>query len=482
MKEERFAILIGMNNYKDNPLDFSVKDATDLKDVLVSHCRFKKGNITMIVDSNIPVKEQIDNAYHSIAEKLKPQIDLFLLYFSGHGDYDKDLEKSNLILEDDSEISISEIVFNYLEPLKAKNQYLIIDACHSGKPFYIKPKYNQKKRERKLLNDSKEIYFLFAAEEHKKAFQTDKLKNSYYTYYFIECIKNTKLYDEDGWLTMSSIDENVRKKLSSHKDVVQIPGSESRATGYKPFAFLSTKMEDILPVTIENIEIMNTNSNEFNLEQSLTTENRQFIQDHLSQLLQKVVIDFDLKEFEAEYEIAMNGNILDGELAKSLEERIIQKAQHEDLAAINGVFNREVIRHKRNKTGLTGMIDMLYGEPEPVVYYRIRHIDSVVCSTFILFKAKSFSDVSGGLYVLFYQAKYGFVFCKTYFKYEWDGTLEKISNFVNVELTPYLLQESSILAVKSELNNSLIQLSKHIRNWSGERKKEISKFLSRAKK
>jgi hypothetical protein len=483
MSENRFAILIGMDRYDESPLDFSVKDATDLKEALIKYCKFGEENIKLIVDSQTPVKEQIDSAFKNIAEKFKSKNDLFLFYFSGHGEYDEKREKSYIVFEDDSTLFVGDIVTNYFGLLKAKNEYLIIDACHSGKSFHIKPKHNKRKTERILLNNSADTYFLFAAEENKKAYQNNKLKNSYYTYYFLEAVKNNKLYDENGWLTMNAIDEYIRRKLTTLKNVIQIPGSESRGIGYKPFAFLEDEKNATLQTSQNNIEIMENSSNGFDLEQSLSEENRKLIQNQLSDILEGVILNYNLNDFEADYEIEKSGgSYLPSELERSLEERIILRAQQEDLDAIHGVFHKEIIEQKRKKTGISGMMNMMLGEPEPQVYYTIRHYDNVVRSKFILFKAKKFDRVSGGLYVMFYQSKYGFVFCRAYFKYDWDGTNEKVANFIKVELLPYTLEASSLEAVKSELNNSFTELVKLIKKWNEERKAEISKFLSRVKK
>ena len=176
MKETRYAVLIGMNNYRKNPLLFSVKDVDDVKNVLIGNCRFEAENIFEIIDAKQPVKEQISKAFETIQKKFQRGADLLLFYYSGHGEYDDNDEKSLLYFEDETSLEIGDVVMSYLQPLKAKNHYLIIDACHSGKNVYVKPKYNARKMERKLLHDSKELYFLFAAEENRKAFQDDKLK------------------------------------------------------------------------------------------------------------------------------------------------------------------------------------------------------------------------------------------------------------------------------------------------------------------
>ncbi len=485
MKETRYAVLIGMSNYKHNPLPYSTKDAEDVRDVLVQYCKFSKENIFVIRDSIKPVLTQIKEAFDSIQVKFIAGSDLLLFYYSGHGEYDQEEEKSLLNFEDDSSLGIGDIVVNYFQPLRAKNNYLIVDACHSGKNVYIRPKYSARKMERKFLNDSKELYFLFAAEENRKAFQDDSLKNSYYTYYFVDAIRNEKLYDDDGWLTMSSIDDYIRKKLSRVTDVVQIPGSESRSTGFKPFAFRNVKYcKSNQESTIIKKEIMSNNfTDSFDLEQSITIENRSRIQEKLRGLLVTEVDSFNLESLESEYEVVSKSKnpSISFEIEQELDKAIITKARKKDLEAINDLFSVQLLKQNRRRTGLTAMFDMIHGEPEPEYSYNISYDENFIVSAFIELKARSIQNASGGLYCILYQAKYGFVFCKAFFRYVWAGTHEKISNFVNVELTPYRLVDTNIDEAKSELALSLNTLIDNIKEWSIERKKEIATFLNNAK-
>jgi hypothetical protein len=339
MKEIRYAVLVGMNNYKTNPLSYSVKDVNDVKKVLLEYCKFEERNIFAITNSEKPVVSQIQEALGEVQCRLQPKNDLLLFYYSGHGEYDNEEEKSLLYFEDETSLGVGDVVSNYFQPLEAKNNYLMIDACHSGNNVYVKSKHNNRKIERKLLNDSRELYFLFAAEENKKAFQNDNLQNSYYTYYFIDAIKNEKLYDDNGWLTMSSIDEHIRKKISSHKDVIQIPGSESRLIGYKPFAFLNQPgprtTEKV--VTIKKETIMENSASDFDLGYSMTIENRQKIQEKLRDLLQKEFGDFDMEELKEAYDITTKSKCenIPYEIESQLEKAIIIQAQKNGLVAVN---------------------------------------------------------------------------------------------------------------------------------------------------
>ena len=127
------------------------------------------------------------------------------------------------------------------------------------------------------------------------------------------------------------------------------------------------------------------------------------------------------------------------------------------------------------------MFDMMHGQPEPEYSYDITYNDLFILPTFIKFKAKSFENASGRLYCLFYQAKYGFVFCKSFFRYEWEGTGEKVSDFIKVDLVAYRLIDENVNEARKELLLALKELIDSIKKWNDQRKSEIASFLEKAK-
>jgi hypothetical protein len=482
MKETRYAVLIGMNNYEKDPLDYSVKDVLDIKSVLVNYCNFESDNIYLVTDSSSSVRLQIEEIFRQIQTKFIAGSDMILFYYSGHGDYDKEEEKSLLYFEDGVSLAIGEVALNFIHPLRAKNHYLIIDACHSGKPLYIKSKNKpNRKTESRLFHESKELYFIFAAAENKKAFQDDKLRNSYYTYYFIEAIKNNRLYDDDGYLTMNRIDEYVRKKISENKHVIQVPGNEARVEGYKPFAFLkNVKVEEVN----QKKEIVDKNEkHEFDLAASISKENRTVIQKQLSELLQSEFANYQLGDLAENYVISVKPrfDFLNHDLEQNLEKAIINKASRKDLEAVNDLFTEKLIPRNRKKTGLSAIFDMMHGEPEPEYSYDIRYDENNISRAFIEFKAKSYANVSGGLYCMFYQALYGFVFCKTFFRYTWDGLQEKINDIVDVNLISYRLTHENVEEAKKDLQTALEELTMKMNEWNKKRQSEIDQFLKNSK-
>ena len=88
-KEIRYAIVIGINDYMRNPLDFCVKDAIGIRDALVNDCMFEEKNIFVISSSEDSSEKDITGKYLEALRKIKTTFvseqDSLLFYFAGHG-------------------------------------------------------------------------------------------------------------------------------------------------------------------------------------------------------------------------------------------------------------------------------------------------------------------------------------------------------------------------------------------------------------
>lgn len=238
-RERRFAILVGSNNYKksEDKLNFSLKDVDAMKEVLVKRCCFKEDDIIdlkfdTLGNNSLSEKEVIFNAFGEISNSIKKEHTL-LFYYSGHGIYEKNENKSYLEISDDCKISIQNI-FKRMKELSPKQGYLIIDACHSGSEIFLVPK-NTSKKIRKLSFNSHGFHCLFGAEKDGKAFEptTGNIKNSLMTHCFIGALNDTTRYLE-GTLSINGIMEYVTHETSKISNFKQILAMESQACGRHP--------------------------------------------------------------------------------------------------------------------------------------------------------------------------------------------------------------------------------------------------------
>lgn len=136
-KMKNYLFLIGIDKYKDFPdLDSTIKDAENLKNILIKNYNFDKKN-TLILKN--PTRSKIFTALSSLNNKLDDKSNL-LIFFAGHGSWNDQRNQgywlpTNATSSDYSNwISNSDIV-DHIKSYKAKHILLISDACFSGSIF-----------------------------------------------------------------------------------------------------------------------------------------------------------------------------------------------------------------------------------------------------------------------------------------------------------------------------------------------------------
>lgn len=134
-----YALVMGVNNYKDptlRDLDKPISDAKSFSDVLTSKYSFDKTNIIMLPD---PTRNDVINALDKLQAKLTAN-DNLLIFYAGHGTYDKDSKIGFWLLSDASSDSRANWISNssltdYLKLIKTKHTLVVSDACFSGSIF-----------------------------------------------------------------------------------------------------------------------------------------------------------------------------------------------------------------------------------------------------------------------------------------------------------------------------------------------------------
>lgn len=134
-----FLIVIGINKYQSWPqLYNAVQDAKGVDTVLTRNYRFDPENTTLLVDEEA-TRFNIYEALRSHIEKITPQ-DNLLIYFSGHGYFDKLLNEGYWVPVDASKNDVSSYVPNsqilkIIENINSQHTFLVADACFSGSLF-----------------------------------------------------------------------------------------------------------------------------------------------------------------------------------------------------------------------------------------------------------------------------------------------------------------------------------------------------------
>jgi len=492
MRERRYAILIGMNEYGNgDDLPYCVKDVEDVSKALISQCRFNSEDIYTITDSSAPVKEQIDLAFGKIGSSFKKKQDLLFFYFSGHGEYDVNEGNSIVLFQDDTELSMEDILLRYFIKLTPKNQYLIVDACYSGSKVFFKSKSNPEKEIRRLNYNSSELCLMFATESKNIAIQGGGIENSYFTHFFLEAMLKKSLYDDDGFLTMSAIDNYIKKRVVEKSEFVQIPVSETRSSGYKVFCFdeeiISSQIKEETKPIEKSKALEDKNSLQSELlpfDESLSKENREYIQGKVSNLLNEKFLVFKktLESNGANIEEIDSIDQFDYEDLERVYKHVIETARKHDVQMVDGLFEVKPIEKRKPKLGgMFGIMNHLYEESKPEFSYSIDPYSKNLLVKGIEINSRTINQINCGLIGMFFQGKFGFSLGVIVFNRNWSGTDYSKLGFVNFRIVPYLLSEFNESQVSIELDKSYQEFETKFSNWNQKQLDDVKKYKQAVK-
>ncbi len=236
--ENRFALIIGVSNYKDSTINlkYAAKDAQDIYNVLLQYGRFKNENIQLLIDT-LATRERIRKGIEGWLQNIVKRDDLVFIYFSGHGSQGKDYSGDEndgfdeyLIPFDfdltDMSTGISDDNFAYwIKNLASENVIIVLDCCYSGGAAkykgFIPP--SLKTSVVKIINDfndeiPKKGTCLLAASQGDQTSQEDSnLKNGIFTYYFIEGISTNSDLNNNNIIDQNELYVYIKSKIDKRK-------------------------------------------------------------------------------------------------------------------------------------------------------------------------------------------------------------------------------------------------------------------------
>ncbi len=123
------ALVVGINNYPNSPLEGCINDATEIANLLETNGDGSR-NFDVKLKKDVPTKSELKSL---IRELFKGDNDIALFYFSGHGSVN---EFDGYVVtpdhaKDDPGVSMNDILLLANES-QAKNKIIILDCCFSG--------------------------------------------------------------------------------------------------------------------------------------------------------------------------------------------------------------------------------------------------------------------------------------------------------------------------------------------------------------
>ncbi len=133
-----YALIIGIDKYsgKWNPLQNAVSDAKAIETTLKT--KYKFDNFQTLYNEQA-TRKNIISKLEWLVQNTKEADNVFI-YYSGHGDYKKELNKGFWVPVDATAMTTADFISNndlqtYLGGIKSKHTLLVADACFSGDLF-----------------------------------------------------------------------------------------------------------------------------------------------------------------------------------------------------------------------------------------------------------------------------------------------------------------------------------------------------------
>lgn len=224
----RFALLVGVGTYEDARIPSLAAPRNDvilLGATLVGRLGFAPERVVPLIDAEA-TKRQIELQLSRLAEYAEPD-DMVVVYFSGHGSYDDDLDgdeedgTDEFLLPFDTNLdaltasAISDDLLGYwMQRCRSKNVLLFFDSCHSGGAArgtrgFAGPRTA---KSRAISRDSvmadvsrKGIAVLTASRADELAWEDEHIGHGVFTYYLAQALAGKADADGDGRISVADI-------------------------------------------------------------------------------------------------------------------------------------------------------------------------------------------------------------------------------------------------------------------------------------
>jgi hypothetical protein len=208
-----YALIIGINDYTDPKipsLDKPIRDAEMFYNAITTRYTFNTENVKII--RNATMADMVD-ALDYFAKKVRPD-DNFLIFYAGHGVYDKEADIGFWLPSDAKKSSKfawfrNSTLRDYLKEMKSKHTLLISDACFAGSIF----------KSRSFTDASTAINKLYDLPS-RKAMTSGTYEEVPDESAFIKYLIDRLLNNKDKFLSSEQLYSNFRMAVINNSNVV----------------------------------------------------------------------------------------------------------------------------------------------------------------------------------------------------------------------------------------------------------------------
>ena len=251
--DDSWAVIIGIDKYKySDQLNYAVKDAEAVKDMLISKFDFPEKNIRYLTDEEATLSN-IKLALDDISSSADAN-DRVLVFYSGHGETEQnnDGTETGYIIPVEGRqdkpyatgLAMDEIL-RTCQMSNAKHMLFLMDACYSGLMTenvkgistpqvegYLSKVANEKARQ-----------IITAGGGDEQVIERDEWQHSAFTKNLIEGFDTWEAdYNKDGCITTDELSTYLRENVTEDSDFQQTPqDGRFRNSGGGEFVFFGTR-------------------------------------------------------------------------------------------------------------------------------------------------------------------------------------------------------------------------------------------------
>ena len=249
--DDSWAVIIGIDKYKySDQLNYAVKDAEAVKDMLINKFDFPEDNIKYLVNEEATLSE-IKLALDDISTSADEN-DRILVFYSGHGETIQGIdgtEKGYIIPYEGKQkkayatgLAMDEILTISMLS-KSKHMLFLMDACYSGlmtQQFKGLAKPTEEGYLTKVANESAR-QIITAGGREEQVIERDEWQHSAFTKNLLEGLETWEAdYNDDGCITADELSSYLREHVTEDSDFQQTPqDGRFRNSGGGEFVFFS---------------------------------------------------------------------------------------------------------------------------------------------------------------------------------------------------------------------------------------------------
>ncbi len=220
------ALVIGINSYEGywHPLKTAVNDASEVAEVLKNEYRFNE--VYTLLNENA-TRRNIIEKFEWLTKNISPE-DNLLIFYAGHGQYNKSFNKGYWVPVDAKSNSIADYISNndvktFLGGIPSKHTLLITDACFAGDIFRGGDTERMSFDPSDMSRYYKEVYrkpsrLALTSGGLEEVMDAGKDNHSVFTYYLLKSLKENK----NKYMDVSQLFNDFKVAVANNSDQTPI--------------------------------------------------------------------------------------------------------------------------------------------------------------------------------------------------------------------------------------------------------------------